>query len=67
VDNIKMDLGEIGWDGRNWIELAQDRDQWRALVNTVMKLRVPENCWEFSEWLYKWQLLRKVSAPYVSK
>jgi hypothetical protein len=36
-----MDLGEIGWDGRNWIELAQDKDQWRALVNTVMKLRVP--------------------------
>jgi hypothetical protein len=41
VDNIKMDLGEIGWDGRDWIELAQDSDQWRALVNTVMKLRVP--------------------------
>jgi hypothetical protein len=36
-----MDLGEIGWDGRDRIELAQDRDQWRALVNTVMKLRVP--------------------------
>jgi hypothetical protein len=32
---------EIGWDGRDWIELAQDRDQWRALVNTVMNLRVP--------------------------
>jgi hypothetical protein len=31
---------EIGWDGMNWIELAQDRDQWRALVNTVMNLRV---------------------------
>jgi hypothetical protein len=41
VDNIKMYLGEIGWDGRDWIELAQDRDQWRALVNTVMNLRVP--------------------------
>jgi hypothetical protein len=39
VDNIKMDLGEIGWDGVDWIELAQDRDQWRALVNTVMNLR----------------------------
>jgi transposase len=33
VDNIKMDLGETGCDGRDWIELAQDRDQWRALVN----------------------------------
>jgi hypothetical protein len=41
VDNIKIDLREIGWDGVNWIDLAQDRDQWRALVNTVMKLRVP--------------------------
>jgi hypothetical protein len=40
VDNIKMDLGEIGWDGVDWIELTQDRDQWRALVNTVMNLRV---------------------------
>jgi hypothetical protein len=41
VDNIKMDLIEIGWDGMNWIYLAQDRDQWRALVNAVMNLRVP--------------------------
>jgi hypothetical protein len=38
--NIKMDLREIGWDGMDWIELAHDRDQWRALVNTVMNLRV---------------------------
>jgi hypothetical protein len=41
VDNIKMDLGETEWDGRDWIELAQDRDQWRALVNTVMNLWGP--------------------------
>jgi hypothetical protein len=41
VDNIKMDLREIGWDGRNWIDVAQNRDQWRALVNMVMNLRVP--------------------------
>jgi hypothetical protein len=40
VGNIKMDLGEIGWDGMNWIDLVQDRDQWRALVNTVLNLRV---------------------------
>jgi hypothetical protein len=36
-----MDLREIGWDGMDWIELAQDKDQWGALVNTVMNLRVP--------------------------
>jgi hypothetical protein len=41
VDNIKIDLIGIGWDGMHWIDLAQDRDQWRALVNTVMNLRVP--------------------------
>jgi hypothetical protein len=41
VDNTKMGLGEIGWDGMDWIDLPQDRDRWRALVNTVMKLRVP--------------------------
>jgi hypothetical protein len=41
VDNIKMDLREIGWDVMDWIYLAQDGDQCRALVNTVMNLRVP--------------------------
>jgi hypothetical protein len=41
VDNIKMDLREKGWDGIDWIDLAQDRDHWIVLVNTVMNLRVP--------------------------
>jgi transcription termination factor 2 len=40
-DNIKMDLRETGIDGANWIQLAPDRVQWRACVNTVMSLRVP--------------------------
>jgi hypothetical protein len=41
VDNIEMDLREIGWGGMDRIDLAQNRDQWRALVDTVMNLRVP--------------------------
>jgi hypothetical protein len=41
VDNIKIDLREMGWDGMDWIDLAQDWDQCRALVNTAIKLRVP--------------------------
>jgi hypothetical protein len=41
VDNTKMDLKEIGWDDMDWIDLSQDRDQWRALVNAVMNLQVP--------------------------
>jgi hypothetical protein len=40
VDNIKMDLREIGWRGMDWIDVAQDRDQWRVFVNTVMNLWV---------------------------
>jgi hypothetical protein len=40
-NNIKMDLREIGWGGMDWIDLAQVRDQWRAIVNMVMNLHVP--------------------------
>jgi hypothetical protein len=43
VDNIKIGIREIGWDGVDWTDLVQDRDQWRALVNTEMNLRVPKN------------------------
>jgi hypothetical protein len=41
VDNIKIDLRGIGWDGVDWMDMAQDRDQWRALVNTELNLQVP--------------------------
>jgi hypothetical protein len=41
AEYVKIDLREIGWGGMDWIDLAEDRDQWRALVNTVMNLRVP--------------------------
>jgi hypothetical protein len=41
VDNIKMDLREIGWGATDWLDLAEDRDQWRAFVNTALNLRVP--------------------------
>jgi hypothetical protein len=40
--NIKIDIGEIEWGGVDWIDLPQDRDRWKALVNTIMNLRVPE-------------------------
>jgi hypothetical protein len=39
VDNVKIDLTEIGWEGVDWMHMAQDRDQWRAVVNTVLNLR----------------------------
>jgi hypothetical protein len=41
VDNIKMDLEEVGWGYVDWISLAQDRNRWRALVNSVLNLRAP--------------------------
>jgi hypothetical protein len=57
-----MDLREIGWGGMVWINLAQDRVQWRALVNTVMNLRVPSNVGRFLGNLSDWRLLKKDSV-----
>jgi hypothetical protein len=47
VDNTKMNLREIGWGDVDWIDLAQDRDQWRAPVNTLMNIWVPYNAGKF--------------------
>jgi hypothetical protein len=57
-----MDLREIEWDGMDWINLAQDRDQWRALVNTVIHSNYLK-CWEILEQLHNWRLVKKGSAP----
>ena len=46
-DNIKMDLQEVGYGGMGWIQLAEDRDRWRALVNAIMNLQVPLNVGNF--------------------
>jgi hypothetical protein len=54
VDNIKMDLLEIGRGGVDWIGLAQDGDKCRALVNEVMNLRASIKCWETIEWQHNW-------------
>jgi hypothetical protein len=47
MGNIKIDLRETGWDGMGWIDLAQDRDQWRTLVNTIINFRVSQNARKF--------------------
>jgi hypothetical protein len=48
VDNIRMDLGEVGWGDVDWIGLAKDWNRWRALVNSVLNLRVPRNAGKLS-------------------
>jgi hypothetical protein len=47
LNNIEMNLRETGWDGVDWIDTAQKREKWRALVNTVLNLRVPSNAGGF--------------------
>jgi hypothetical protein len=42
-----MNVREIGWDAMDWVDVAQDRDKWRALVNRVMNLRIPQNAGKF--------------------
>jgi hypothetical protein len=61
VDNIRMDLGEVGWDDVDWIGLAQDRNRWRAVVNSVLNLRVPWNVGKLSSGLVNLVLNLRVS------
>jgi hypothetical protein len=56
-----MNLRETGWCGMDWIDLAQDREQWRALVNMPMSFI---KCWEVLEWLCNWRLLKKGSTQW---
>jgi hypothetical protein len=59
-----MDFREIGWDGADWMDTAQDRDQWRALVNTVINLGGSINCWKILGWPSENWLLKKDSTAY---
>ena len=64
-DNIKMDLQEVGGGGcGEWMELAQDRGRWRALLSTVMNFRVPQNAGNFLTSCRTSKLLKKDSAPW---
>jgi hypothetical protein len=66
VDNIRMDLGEVGWGGADCIGLAKDRNRWRALVNSVLNLRVPRNVGKLSSGLTSNDLLSSVQLHRVS-
>jgi hypothetical protein len=59
----KIDHRETGRDGMDWIDLAQDRDQWRVSCEHGNELSSSIKCWEVLEWLHNWRLLKKVSAP----
>ena len=66
-DNIKMDLLEVGCEGTDWIELVQDRDRWRELVNAVMNLRFPSNVGDFLTSCYPVSFSRRTVLHGVSK
>jgi hypothetical protein len=66
VDNIKMDLGEMGWGDVEWIGLAKDRNWWRTLVNSVLNLRVPRNAGKPSSGLTSSGLSSSVQLHIVS-
>jgi hypothetical protein len=57
MDNIRMDLGERGWGGVDWIGLVQNRNKQRGLVNTVMNQFCSIKCWKIIEWLHNWWAL----------
>jgi hypothetical protein len=59
VDNIKMDFREVGWDSVDVIGVSQEKDHDNQSSGSI-------KCWEFLEWLHKWQLLKKGSAPWMS-
>jgi hypothetical protein len=63
-NNIKMDLRDIEWGGMNWIDLTQDRDQWRARCEHGNEPSGSIKCWEILERLQNWRLLKKDSAPW---
>jgi hypothetical protein len=66
VDNIRIDLGEVGWGDVDWIGLAQDRNRWRAVVNSVLNLRVPWNAGKLSSGLTSSGLSSSVQLHIVS-
>jgi hypothetical protein len=66
MENIRMTLGEVGWGDVDWIGLAQDRNRWRALVNSVLNLRVPLNAGKLSSGLTSSGLSSNVQLHRVS-
>jgi hypothetical protein len=66
MDNIRMDPGEVGWGDVDWIRLAKDRNRWRALVNSVLNLRVPWNVGKLSSGLTSSGLSSSVQFNRVS-